>query len=523
MRPLLTLFLACLLLRTASAQIVPVSEFILGDTTSRLIINDFFAAPNGTIYSTGQYVKDTFGLYISAVTSAGVKQFELFRRFTFEERGLFIRPYDPSHFIVCGFSEDTTGTFNVRLLKVAYTGSVVWDTTFGNNGMSTMELPNDIAVDSQGNIIVGGISFSFDVRYLLFKISPSGALLWSVQSLPFAPGNFTVRDIIIGPSDDIYGVINNSFVDDTSHGTIMKWDPSGNVVWSRNFDLSFYEERGSKLALTGDTLIVAGTPWVNGQNAVSCAVVMLRTNGELLSYRKFPLYASQQGVRDIRALSDGSIVLIDETFFPPEHRLHTIVLSPSLALIYRDSLAGMAPLSGSVTSVSGSSFETVRYGPHLSTVRYQYTGAGVQPLTLRHFDTGERSVAMAQSVPPFVYAMSYLHDPHSDRMHAAVYHSAPALVRREQHRLPESPELYPPYPNPFNPSTTLTFRISERSEVELAVFDVTGRIAATLKKGMMDAGTYSQSWRAGGLSGGVYCVRLTVNGSVHTARVVLLK
>jgi hypothetical protein len=523
MRTIVLLLLWCFAVFHADGQVPPSSNFFFGDTTSQLSVNDFFADRNGTVYAAGQYVKHpNISLYIAAVRN-GLPLFTHIRTYGFDEKGYFIRPYDSTHIIVCGHSEDTTGTFNVRLLKMTRSGTIVWDTTFGNNGESTMEMPNAVEVDPQGNIIVGGISFSSEVKYLLVKFSADGTLLWSIRSAPFAVGNFTVRDILIGPDGSIYGVTNNSFITDTSHGTVFRWDPSGNVLWSRNFDLSFYEERGRNLALSGDTLIIAGTPWVNGQNVVSFTAVMLRTNGDLLAYRNFPLYASQQGIRDLRRLADGSIVVLDETYVPPLHRLHTIVLSRSLIPVRHDSVSSSSPLSGSVVQQDGTSFTVLRYGALLSTVRYTYGAGTVVPSAPMQYDAGGREFTLADNVPPFLYAVSKESGAQWERMRVSVYNESPLHAEQRNGITPSSPELFHPFPNPFNPSTTLSFRLSERSAVELAVFDLLGRKVAGLFAGTMEVGTYSKQWRADDLAAGPYCVRLTVNGTVRTARILLLK
>ena len=71
------------------------------------------------------------------------------------------------------------------------------------------------------------------------------------------------------------------------------------------------------------------------------------------------------------------------------------------------------------------------------------------------------------------------------------------------------------YPNPFSVSTTIGFRLRERSKVSLEVYDLLGRSVAVLFDGIADAGEHRESWdgmlatgeRAGG---GVYIYQLSV-------------
>ncbi len=73
--------------------------------------------------------------------------------------------------------------------------------------------------------------------------------------------------------------------------------------------------------------------------------------------------------------------------------------------------------------------------------------------------------------------------------------------------------LYPNYPNPFNPTSTIRYALPEAARVTLAIYDVMGREVARLVDGNLEAGTHSVEWngqdRAGRvLPSGVYIVRL---------------
>jgi hypothetical protein len=65
------------------------------------------------------------------------------------------------------------------------------------------------------------------------------------------------------------------------------------------------------------------------------------------------------------------------------------------------------------------------------------------------------------------------------------------------------------YPNPFNPSTTISFVVAEQGWVTLRLYDLLGREVSTLASGVLPAGPHRISLNAAGLSSGVYFVRLT--------------
>ncbi|MFN2370993.1 MAG: FlgD immunoglobulin-like domain containing protein, partial [Candidatus Krumholzibacteriia bacterium] len=83
-------------------------------------------------------------------------------------------------------------------------------------------------------------------------------------------------------------------------------------------------------------------------------------------------------------------------------------------------------------------------------------------------------------------------------------------------------------PNPFNPSTTISFHLAEPARTELAVYDLGGRLVARLVSGHLEAGDHAVRWqgtddRGGRVSSGVYFTRLTAGAVVDTRRMTLLK
>jgi flagellar hook assembly protein FlgD len=85
------------------------------------------------------------------------------------------------------------------------------------------------------------------------------------------------------------------------------------------------------------------------------------------------------------------------------------------------------------------------------------------------------------------------------------------------------------YPNPFNPSTTVSYTVPSRGNVTVAIYDLHGAHVATLVNNeSRDAGAYRMEWNGRADSGatvssGVYFARIEHNGSVRTKKMVLLK
>jgi hypothetical protein len=84
--------------------------------------------------------------------------------------------------------------------------------------------------------------------------------------------------------------------------------------------------------------------------------------------------------------------------------------------------------------------------------------------------------------------------------------------------------LVPNYPNPFNPSTTISFTLGSTSKALLEVYNLLGQKVATLVDDVRPAGSYSVRFNAAGLPSGVYFYQLsTDNGFAQRRTMLLLK
>ena len=83
-------------------------------------------------------------------------------------------------------------------------------------------------------------------------------------------------------------------------------------------------------------------------------------------------------------------------------------------------------------------------------------------------------------------------------------------------------ELYN-YPNPFNPSTTISYRLRTGNRIKLTIFDILGHEITTLVDEQQAAGAYSVSFNASQLAGGVYFYRLQAGQNIQTRKMLLVK
>jgi hypothetical protein len=97
------------------------------------------------------------------------------------------------------------------------------------------------------------------------------------------------------------------------------------------------------------------------------------------------------------------------------------------------------------------------------------------------------------------------------------------VAETERKNIPEKFELLANYPNPFNPSTSITYRISEAGRVVLKIFDIMGREVKTLVDEDKTAGEYNVKFNAGNFASGVYYYQVRTKNNIATRKMMLLK
>ncbi|MBI1807755.1 MAG: T9SS type A sorting domain-containing protein [Ignavibacteria bacterium] len=79
------------------------------------------------------------------------------------------------------------------------------------------------------------------------------------------------------------------------------------------------------------------------------------------------------------------------------------------------------------------------------------------------------------------------------------------------------------YPNPFNPTTMISYTLSQETQAKLVVFDVLGRQIATLVDGVQTAGDHQTLFDASNYPSGIYYYRLNAGSNVSIGKMMLMK
>ena len=84
-------------------------------------------------------------------------------------------------------------------------------------------------------------------------------------------------------------------------------------------------------------------------------------------------------------------------------------------------------------------------------------------------------------------------------------------------------KLYSNFPNPFNPVTTISFQLPEKSNVRISVYNIRGELVEELVNDQKVEGLHSITWNATGCSSGMYFYKIVANSYIDIKRMLLLK
>jgi len=101
-------------------------------------------------------------------------------------------------------------------------------------------------------------------------------------------------------------------------------------------------------------------------------------------------------------------------------------------------------------------------------------------------------------------------------------------VNDDTSALPPATILAAIYPNPFNPRTVIAFELAEAGSIELAIYDLGGRLVRVLDSASRSAGRYQATWDGQDHAGravptGTYFCRLNTAQGSQTRKLTLAR
>lgn len=102
-------------------------------------------------------------------------------------------------------------------------------------------------------------------------------------------------------------------------------------------------------------------------------------------------------------------------------------------------------------------------------------------------------------------------------------YSPEILVRSENSVLPHKFALHANYPNPFNPTTTISYEIVEQAFTTMRIYDILGKEMSVLVNETQNPGKYEVKFNGAYLSSGVYFCKLTSGSYTQLIKMLMIK
>jgi photosystem II stability/assembly factor-like uncharacterized protein len=112
---------------------------------------------------------------------------------------------------------------------------------------------------------------------------------------------------------------------------------------------------------------------------------------------------------------------------------------------------------------------------------------------------------------------------HGNGVYTTYITELPSEISKNIAQYPKMFRLYPPYPNPFNQTTTIKFSIPLAGYVSLKIYNILGEVITTLINYDLSGGEHKITWDARSSASGIYFIHLNYGGNVQTHKVLLQK
>lgn len=227
----------------------------------------------------------------------------------YDQEALDVLPTSDGGYIMAGMTtNDIINDMDIFVVKTNNIGVVQWANFYGG---PKPEYAWSILETNDNNFFVLGYSQSFgggDYDTYLLKIDPSGDTLWTKtygsngngagkEIVPTADGNY----IIVGESNDV--------VSSNYDAYLMKINPSGDTLWTKNYGGSAYESGNSVKQCLDGGFIFTGQTFSFGQGGGDAYLVKTNSTGDTTWTKTFGGTQYDEGMF-LLANNDGSYTFV---------------------------------------------------------------------------------------------------------------------------------------------------------------------------------------------------------------------
>jgi len=421
-----------------------------------------------------------------------------------------------SNFVLTGSVQSSTG--GLYLLMINKYGAPLWDKIIpGSRGRTVIKKNNKFIVSGESDSL---FTIAFD---------SSGNLVWSRK---YPQLNITIADMI-NTSDNGFAACGISGYD---FGIIVKFDSTGNLMWSKLFPES-YAAGFSKLIEHRNEFYLISNNNDSLSAAVNPLIVKMDSQGNLLSQKIYNFAGFSIVCRDL-IINNNFIGIFCDRFHISTQKSRNFVIRTDLNLNLIDTLTIPSINGGiyndhleNVTGFKNNTYIVQSYISDSSHNQFKLLDSNFHLLRFKNVSSpsmlnGLISTSDNSILSIGIYDAEQLIDDYGyvNKMDSNFSTSSNVISVKENKITLKDFSLSQNYPNPFNPSTKISYSLKKSSDIELKLFDATGRFVKILHSGYKSAGNYEMNFTSDGLSSGVYFISLFSDGILaDTKKAILLK
>jgi len=427
-----------------------------------------------------------------------------------------------------------TGNSDYATVKWDSDGNLLWAKLYDGGDI---DFAYAIAADQSGNICVTGTSWKAvqSYNYFTIKYNPDGDTLWTHM---FA-GNDDAGDIAYAIAVDNTGNTIVSGSTDWRYGTsdivTIKLNIAGDTVWTHQYNSPQNGQDGFSALEVDDfnNIYIAGVTYTNNQD-----ILLIKYNpaGDTVWTQKYvgPGNGNDQ-ITDMVVDNSGNIYVAGKTYTADTGiDFLTIKYNSAGVLQWVKTYAGLGnygDYAGSIALddlgnvyVTGTT-EKSSINSDYATVKYDPDGNEKWNITYKGPDDRNdygNSICLDDSGYVYVTGMSGSLGGGFD-FATIKYTQTPNDLQPGRQTFPGEFKLSQNYPNPYNLSTNIEFRIPKNEFVTLKIFNILGEEVAMLVSGRLVAGSHSVEFDASDLASGVLFYKLTSGDYTAVKKMLLLR
>ncbi|MDP8206748.1 MAG: T9SS type A sorting domain-containing protein [Candidatus Electryonea clarkiae] len=379
---------------------------------------------------------------------------------------------------------------NYLTVKYSSDGEEEWVVEYdGESGQN--DIATDIAFDPRGNIVITGVSvtmFSVD-DYLTLKYNPSGELLWASHFYDFITFD---NDNITLAVDSIGNAYISGFISDDypwSTMSVAKLDSSGDHLWTMSYPDSGDGTDHYAVDMGIDehgNVFVTGKGWDENENSWDIVTAHYSTDGQFRWASTFDgdLGSDNDVPVDMIVKENGTVYIAGQTGSSLWHQNYI-------------------------------SLEYDRVGNEEMAVLYNGPGHGIDFVQGIDLDD-DGSLYVTGFTYPSIYDSVVVHS-------TIKYGRRTLSIPEGDFVQPVDYTLFDIYPNPFNSTLKIHYKLENPAFVSINIYDLLGRKIETLLSKSEIAGEHNLIWDAHHSGSGSYYLEINADGKTLHKRAILVR